>query len=321
MDVVGTATESQPMTRGLIVGTRPSQLARRQTELVVYALRSAWPELQADVKVYTTRGDRQLDRPLPEIGGKGLFTAEIERALHQREIDVAVHSLKDLPIADSDGLIIGAVPEREAAHDVLVSRHQLPLEALPASPCIGTSSPRRCAQIMAARPDARVVTLRGNVDARLRKAASAEYDAVVLAAAGIIRMGLEWQVTQHIPFQVMLPAPGQGALAIQCRADDESTLALLRPLHHATTWAAVTAERAFLSGLGGGCSAPVAAYAEPDGSGSRCEPSLRLQGLVASLDGQQMVRVAAEGSSEESEQLGFRLAAEALARGARALLR
>jgi hydroxymethylbilane synthase len=309
--------------RVLKLGTRPSQLARRQTEVVATALRAARPDLQVDIRIYTTQGDQELSRPLPEIGGKGLFTAEIEAALRAGEIDMAVHSFKDLPIASEAsgaGLAIGATPERADARDVLVSRHRLPLAELPPGPRIGTSSPRRAAQILAARPDAQIVSLRGNVDTRLRKAAGDDYDAVVLAAAGLVRMGLDQPITQALPFEVMLPAPAQGALAVQCRADDEAVLALLRSIHHPPTWAAVSAERAFLSGLGGGCAAPVAAYAvERPGEGGG-GPRLWLRGLVASLDGRQVVRVAASETPQAAEQLGFRLAQAALAEGAAALL-
>jgi hydroxymethylbilane synthase len=305
--------------RVLKLGTRPSQLARRQTEVVATALRAARPDLRVDIRIYTTRGDQELSRPLPEIGGKGLFTAEIEAALRAGEIDMAVHSFKDLPIASGAGLAIGATPERADARDVLVSRHRLPLAELPPRPRIGTSSPRRAAQILAARPDAQIVSLRGNVDTRLRKAAGDDYDAVVLAAAGLARMGTDQPITQALPFDVMLPAPAQGALAVQCRADDEAVLALLRAVHHPPTWAAVSAERAFLSGLGGGCAAPVAAYAVQQ-PGEEGGPSLWLRGLVASLDGRQVVRVAAAGAPQEAEQLGLRLAQAALAQGAAALL-
>jgi hydroxymethylbilane synthase len=300
--------------RTLILGTRPSQLARWQTDLVAAGLRAAWPDLPTEIKLYTTRGDRELDRPLPEIGGKGLFTAEIEAALRAGDIDLAVHSLKDLPIAESTGLAIGAVLERADVHDVLVSRHGLPLAELPSHPRVGTSSPRRAAQILAARPDAQVLPIRGNVDTRLRKAAGDDYDAVVLAAAGLARLGLEEHITQRLPLEVMLPAPGQGALAVQCRADDDAILALLHPLHHPATWAAVTAERAFLEGLGGGCAVPVAAYAAYEGSG------LELRGLVASLDGRQVVCVAGRGLPEAPYHLGQRLAQEALAQGASRML-
>jgi hydroxymethylbilane synthase len=302
----------------MTLGTRPSQLARRQTELVAAALRDAWPGITIEIRVYVTHGDRDVQRPLPEIGGKGLFTAEIEAALRRGEIDLAVHSLKDLPIEDSRDLIIGAVPVRASAHDVLVSRHGLPLESLPPRPRIGTSSRRRAAQLLAVRPDARVVPLRGNLDTRLRKALSEDYDAIVLAAAGVARLELEAAITQPLPLEIMLPAPAQGALAVQCRANDAATLQRLQPLHDPATWAAVTAERAFLNGLGGGCAAPVAAYAEPralDGS-----IRLWLRGLVASLDGRQMVRVEGSGDQDDPEQLGQRLAQEALQRGARAIL-
>jgi hydroxymethylbilane synthase len=263
--------------------------------------------------LYTTRGDRELSRPLPSIGGKGLFTAEIEAALRAGEIDLAVHSLKDLPVEESEGLVIGAVLERADFHDVLVSRHNLPLADLPPQPRIGTSSPRRAAQILAARPDAQIVPIRGNVDTRLRKAASDEYDAIVLAAAGLARLGLEEHVTQRLPLDVMLPAPGQGALAAQCRADDEAILALLRPIHHRPTWAAVTAERAFLDGLGGGCAVPVAAYA------AYHEGELALRGLIATPDGKQLVRVTGRGPAEDAVGLGHRLAEEALAQSGKAV--
>jgi hydroxymethylbilane synthase len=281
---------------------------------VATALRSTWPGLGTAIEVYTTRGDRELSRPLPEIGGKGLFTAEIESALRAGDIDLAVHSFKDLPIAESEGLTIGAVVERAETYDVLVSRHGLSLMELPAAPRIGTSSPRRAAQILAARPDARIMPIRGNVDTRLRKAATEEYDAVVLAAAGLVRLGLEEHITERLPLDMMLPAPAQGALAIQCRSDDDVILPLLRPIHHLPTWAAVTAERAFLEGLGGGCAVPVAAYAAGDG------PRFQLRGLVASLDGRQVIRVASDGSAGDPVYLGHRLAQEALSQGASELL-
>jgi hydroxymethylbilane synthase len=251
---------------------------------------------------------------LPEIGGKGLFTAEIEAALRGGEIDLAVHSLKDLPIADSEELSIGAVLERAEAHDALASRHGLPLAKLPPTPRIGTSSPRRAAQILTARPDAQIVSIRGNVDTRLRKATTDEYDAVVLAAAGLTRLGLEEHITERLSLDVMLPAPAQGALAVQCRADDAPTTSILRSIHHQPTWAAVTAERAFLEGLGGGCAVPVAAYAACDG------PGLRLQGLVVSLNGRCEVRVAGDGSAEDPVRLGHGLAQQALAQGAGEIL-
>ena len=301
----------------LTLGTRPSALARRQTELVAQLLQAVWPELTLVMRVYTTRGDREAQQPLPEIGGKGLFTAEIEAALRSGEIDLAVHSLKDLPIGITGDLVIGAIPERAPAYDVFISRHKIGLKALPSAPRIGTSSLRRAAQLRALRPDAEIINLRGNLDTRLRKAGMPDYDGVVVAAAGLIRLGLEAHITHPFSYEEMLPAPAQGALAVQCRADDAVALRLLRPIHHIPTWAAVTAERAFLSGLGGGCAAPVAAYAEPRAA----NPSiLWLRGMVASLDGQQVVCVAGEGDISQPQELGYRLAEEALARGAAELL-
>jgi hydroxymethylbilane synthase len=300
--------------RKLILGTRASQLARRQADIVASQLRSAWPKLQVEVEVYITRGDRELSRPLPQIGGKGLFTAEIEAALRSGEIDLAVHSFKDLPIAESKRLSIGAVLERADARDVLVSRHGVSLMELPPHPNIGTGSPRRAAQILAVRTDAQILPIRGNVDTRMRKAATDDYDAVVLAAAGVARLGLEQHISQWLPFNVMLPAPAQGALAVQCRADDAAVLRLLGSIHHRPTWAAVTAERAFLSGLGGGCALPVAAYTNPNGD------RLHLYGLVATTDGCQVLRVSDTGSLEGPERLGYQLAEEAIAQGATTLL-
>ena len=240
--------------------------------------------------------------------------SRIQAALRNSDIDLAVHSLKDLPIAESEGLIVGAVLERAEAHDVLVSRHGLPLAELPPTPRIGTSSPRRVAQILIARPDAEIVPIRGNVDTRLRKAATDDYDAVVLAAAGLARLGLEEHITEELSLDVMLPAPAQGALAVQCRADDAATLSLLGSIHHQPTWAAVTAERAFLEGLGGGCAVPVAAHAVCDGA------ELRLQGLVGSLNGRRGVRVTRDGSAEAPVHLGHGLAQQALAQGAGQIL-
>ncbi|MGQ9502242.1 MAG: hydroxymethylbilane synthase [Anaerolineae bacterium] len=302
----------------LTLGTRPSLLARRQTELIAQVLQAAWPELTIVTRVYTTRGDREAQQPLPEIGGKGLFTAEIEAALRSGEIDLAVHSLKDLPIGITEDLVIGAVPKRAPAYDVFISRHGVGLKALPPASRIGTSSLRRAAQLRALRPDAEIINLRGNLDTRLRKATMlSEYDGVVVAAAGLIRLGLEAYITHPFSYEEMLPAPAQGALAVQCRADDPAVLKLLHPIHHIPTWAAVTAERAFLSGLGGGCAAPVAAYAELRPASSSM---LWLRGMVASLDGQRIVRVSGEGDLNKPHELGYQLAEEALAHGAAELL-
>jgi hydroxymethylbilane synthase len=298
---------------GLTVGTRGSALARWQTNWVCTALRHAWPSVECQLKSFTTTGDRFFDQPLPEIGGKGLFTEELESALRIGEIDLAVHSLKDLPINDAAGLALGAIATREDARDVLISVGGCRLAILPLGARVGTSSLRRSSQLLAVRPDLTLLPLRGNVDTRIRKALTGEYDAIVLAAAGVLRLGLHDNITEYLSVEVMLPAPGQGALAVQCRADDTAVLELLRPLDNSATRAAVTAERAFLKALGGGCSAPIAAYAvfTPDSF-------VALTGLVAARDGQRLVRVSGTGSDPDA--LGAELAHQAFAQGAGGLL-
>lgn len=298
----------------LTLGTRRSALARWQTDTVVAWLHHAWPALTCQTQLFTTVGDKVLDKPLPEIGGKGLFTAELEKALRAGDIDAAVHSLKDLPIEDAPGLTLGAICARADARDVLISGAGFTLATLPEGARVGTSSLRRAAQLLAQRPDLRLRSLRGNVDTRIRKAHSAEYDAIVLAAAGVTRLGLAANITEHLAWEVMLPAPGQGAMAVQCRAEDATTLAWLRPLDDAPTRAAVLAERAFLAGLGGGCSAPVAAYAQVTAENAE----IQLTGLVAARDGKQMIRVRATG--RDPLAVGQALAQQALAQGAGALL-
>jgi hydroxymethylbilane synthase len=305
------------LTRSLTIGTRGSALARWQTEWVRARLRTAWPDLECQTRLFTTSGDRtqSVNKPLPEIGGKGLFTEELENALRQGEIGLAVHSLKDLPIDDAPGLTLGAIPVREDARDVLVSRNSWTLDALPKGVRVGTSSLRRSAQLLAARPELTLLPLRGNVDTRIHKVMNGEYEAIVLAAAGVLRLGLGEHITEYLPMEVMLPAPGQGAIAVQCRADDSAMLELLTAIDDADTRAAVTAERAFLNALGGGCSAPVAAYAVRASGGS----PLHLTGLIASADGRRVIRVAGEGS--DPNILGAHLAQQALWQGAGELLR
>jgi hydroxymethylbilane synthase len=254
-----------------------------------------------------------LDQPLPAIGGKGVFTAELEAALRAGEIDLAVHSLKDLPTASAPGLALGAIGPREDVRDVLIARDYRALADLPPGARLGTSSPRRAAQLLAARPDLNVWPLRGNVDTRVRKALNGDYDAIVLAAAGLLRLGLGQHIRAYLDLATMLPAPGQGALAVQCRAADAAVLAWLRPLDDGPTRAAVTAERSFLAELGGGCAVPMAAYASVDSAAT-----LTLTGLVASADGQRAVRVT--GAGADPHALGAALAAQALAQGARELL-
>lgn len=290
-------------------GTRGSALARWQTDWMADRLRQAWPGLDCQIQIFTTTGDKMLDKPLTEMGGKGVFTQELETALRNGEIDVAVHSLKDLPVEDAAGLTLGAMGERADARDVLVAPVYKTLAALPHGARVGTCSLRRTAQILAARPDLTILPVRGNVDTRLRKVLTGEYDAIVLAAAGVLRLGLAERITEYLSFETMLPAPGQAALAVQCRADDIETLTLLRAVDHSPTRQAVTAERGFLQALGGGCSAPVAAYAQG---------AIQMTGLVASVDGQQVIRVTGDGP--DPVRLGKMLAERALAEGAGALL-
>lgn len=297
------------------MGTRGSALARWQTDYVARLLHTAWPGLRIEIEVLHTRGDRVIDKPLPEIGGKGLFTAELEDALRSGAIDLAVHSLKDLPTEDADGLMIGAIPPRGPVGDVLVSRNGLGLEGLPAGAVIGTSSRRRGAQIRHRFPQLALADIRGNVDTRLRKAldVNGPYDAIVLAQAGVERLGRGAAVSAPLSLDLMLPAPGQGALAVQCRADDQLA-ALLTPLDHTSTRAAVEAERAFLAGLGGGCAVPVAAYATVQGD------LLTVRGRVTAPDGSRQVDVTAQGDPAAAAELGRRLAQQALEHGAAALL-
>ena len=296
----------------LIFATRPSALARWQTAHVIRLLQNAWPGLECREQIITTSGDRILDRPLPEIGEKGLFTSELETALLCGDVHVAVHSLKDLPVEDLPGITVAAIPTRDSALDVLVASKGETLASLPQGSRVGTCSLRRTAQLLAQRPDLTILPLRGNVDTRLRKVLNGDYDAIVLAAAGLYRLGLEKHITETFPLDMMLPAPGQGALAVQCRADDLETLHVLAAIHDASTSAAVAAERAFLSGLGSGCSLPIGAFAEKNNG------TIVLTGAVISKDGKQSVRLSAAG--EEPQELGERLSQLVLERGAGDLL-
>jgi len=299
-----------------LVATRPSTLARRQTQWVIQALERLHPNLSFMEHVITTKGDRELDKPLPLIGGKGLFTQELEAALLSSNVQAAVHSLKDLPVQNPAQLMVGAIPQRGDSRDVLISAQGFTLRTLPLGAVIGTSSLRRAAQVLALRPDVQIKDLRGNIDTRLRKALSGNYDAVLLSLAGLQRMGLEEYVTEILSFDEVLPAPGQGALAVQCRADDVETLQILAELDHIPTRRAVTAERAFLEGLGGGCSVPVGAYGEVLGDDPEGELSLRT--VVLALDGKR--KIALQKCGSDPVQVGQELAEEALRLGARKLL-
>ena len=300
----------------LIFATRPSALARWQTQWVINALQKIHPHLECEEKIITTQGDKILDKPLPEIGGKGLFTQELESELLNGDVHCAVHSLKDLPVENPAGLTVGCIPARVEVRDALISRDGCTLATLPNGASVGTSSLRRASQILFLRPDLKTESIRGNVDTRLRKALDGQYDAIILAGAGLTRLGLEKNVTEWLSLDVMLPAPGQGALAVQCRADDQTTLNLLAALEDHPTRRAVTAERAFLQGLGGGCAVPVAAYATVV---SEQASVISLTGLVISEDGAKVVKVTGEGA--EAIALGKALAQRAITQGAGEILK
>jgi len=304
---------SEPPPRAaVVVGTRGSALALAQTKRVCAILEDARPGLSTEVRAIVTHGDRTQasGEPLPAIGGKGLFTAELEQALRDGTIDLAVHSLKDLPTEEVDGVVLGAVCLREDVRDCLVSRAG-PVHELTDGTVVGTSSLRRSAQLRALRPDLEVRSIRGNVETRIRKVREGEYDAVLLAAAGIARLGLEHEVVEWLDADVLVPAPGQGALAVQSRADDAATLELLAVIDDRAARMATTAERTFLRALGAGCTAPVAAYGTTSGD------AVHLEGLVASPDGREVVRLSGTG---EPEEVGERLARDALHAGADAIL-
>ncbi len=304
------------LTNGSVrLGSRRSDLALWQSHYIKELLNDLYPALTIEVKPFITLGDKILNAPLTSIGGKGLFTAELEGALLEGAIDAAVHSLKDLPVETPDGLTLGAIPQRANPADVLVSSRGYTLESLPTGAAVGTSSRRRAAQILAIRPDVALVDIRGNIPTRIRKALdrASAYDAIVLAHAGLARLGRLDVVSQVLDFDQMLPAPGQGALAVQCR-DDDSSKEIFSLLDDADTRAMVTAERSFLSGLGGGCGLPISAYAAVTGN------SLHIQGRVSAADGSKKIEVNASGSSSEAWQLGQDLAQKALGEGADTLL-
>jgi hydroxymethylbilane synthase len=300
------------VTTELRIGTRASALALWQTNWVVEQLRRLQPGIGITIVPIKTLGDRSWAEPLPQLG-KGVFVNEIEQALLAGEIDLAVHSLKDLPTEQPQGLVIAAVPPREDPRDALVSRLGVSLAALPVGAAVGTSSLRRAAQLLAARPDLQVGNLRGNLDTRLRKAVT-DFDAIVVAVAGLLRLGMAGRITEILPVEVCTPAVGQGALAIEARQADGPVRALLQPLNDGPTRIAVLAERALLRRLGGGCHVPVGALAQLNGS------LLSLRGVIAHPSGTPCLRRALVGESTDPAALGDRLAEELIASGGDRLL-
>ncbi|HZH91514.1 MAG TPA: hydroxymethylbilane synthase [Pyrinomonadaceae bacterium] len=302
-----------------VIGSRGSKLALWQSEWVKARLSELRPEAEIRIRVIKTSGDVMLDVPLAVIGGKGVFTKELEEALLAEEIDLAVHSLKDLPTTLPDNLAITAITEREDARDALILRaggaaKDHSLSGLPLNAVVGTSSLRRQGQLKHLRPDVVIKDLRGNVDTRLRKLDEGGYDAIILASAGLRRLGFERRIDAAISHAEMLPAVGQGALGIETRANDTRTAALVSLLEHAPTRAACTAERALLFALGGGCQVPIAAHAIVEGD------TLRLDALVAALDGRRVIRDRIEDDAAHAPRAGETLAARLREHGAEDLL-
>lgn len=299
--------------RELIIGTRVSRLALRQAELVAAAMRAALPRTAFRLEHIRSVGDRQSGEPLSNIGSQGVFVGELESSLRNGDIDIAVHSLKDMPCEESPGLTLAAITDREDPRDALVSGKGHDLASLPQGARLGTGSTRRAAQLTAARPDLRITDIRGNVDTRIHKAQTGEVDAVVLAVAGLNRLGWLERASEILPVETMLPAVGQGALALQVRTDDEETLQVAGTLEHLPTRLATNGERSFLRHLGGGCRAAAAALGEVTGG------SLRLRGLATSAGGQLLLREEVNGQANDAESLGVLLANRLLANGADSL--
>lgn len=306
--------------RKIIVGTRQSALALTQTGQVVDHLRELCKEhgieCEFEIKKIVTKGDQILDVTLSKVGGKGLFVKEIEQALMTGEIDMAVHSMKDMPWELPEGLVIGAVPLREDPRDCLITRGAAGLDELPHGAKVGTSSLRRSCQLQHHRPDLRIESIRGNIDSRLKKLESEGFDAILLAAAGMRRIGWEDRISAYLPPEVCLPAVGQGALCIECRGGDAFMLDLLKHYNHPPTALAVAAERSFLGKLNGGCQVPIGAYATIHTEGD--STSITITGMVGSPEGNEMLKDTMTGT--DPDKLGSQLAEALIARGAADIL-
>ncbi|MCY1393432.1 Porphobilinogen deaminase [compost metagenome] len=301
--------------REIRIATRKSALALWQAEYVKARLEQAHPGLVVTLVPMVSRGDKLLDSPLSKIGGKGLFVKELETALLEQEADIAVHSMKDVPMDFPEGLGLYCICEREDPRDAFVSNTYAGLEDLPAGSIVGTSSLRRQTQLLARRPDLQIRFLRGNVNTRLAKLDAGEYDAIILAAAGLIRLGFEDRITCAISIEDSLPAGGQGAVGIECRTADNEIHALLAPLHHQDTAVRVTAERALNKHLNGGCQVPIACYAVLEGD------QLWLRGLVGAPSGGQVLTAQARGPQADAEELGIQVAKDLLSQGADEILK
>jgi len=296
------------------LGTRGSKLALWQAEYAANQLTCLFPDLKVEIRIVKTKGDKILDVALSKIGDKGLFTKELENELRNHEIDMAVHSMKDLPSFLEDGMMLGAVLKRTNPADVLISPKGLTLDQLPAGAVIGTSSLRRIAQLKAFRQDLQVVDMRGNIETRLRKMREQDLDGIILAYAGVSRLGLDAEISQILPYEILLPATGQGAIAIEMRQGDEEVAAVLSMVNDQETFLATSAERAFLAELEGGCQVPIASLAMIK------DQKIVLQGLVASLEGLEIYKDIAQGTVNQAGSLGQELAQRLLQRGAGTIL-
>ena len=296
------------------IGTRKSALALWQAEYVKDELSKLYPGITVELVHFNTKGDKILEKPLAKIGGKGLFTAELEAAMHNGEIDIAVHSLKDMPTDLPDGLILGAVSKREVPFDALVSPQYKTLDQLPQGAKVGTSSLRRQAQLLHVRPDLEIHTLRGNVQTRLRKLDEEHFDAIVLAQAGLKRLGLDDVITQVFTADEMIPAVGQGVLAIECRQDDQDMLDMLKGIHDEDTKAIIEGERSFLRQLNGGCQVPMGVFGTID------QKQITLKARIASLDGKDVYEGEVSGPMAKSQMLGKNLAKALYEEGGRTII-
>ncbi|MEX0740033.1 MAG: hydroxymethylbilane synthase [Pseudohongiella sp.] len=296
------------------IATRRSPLALWQAEFVRDALMAKNPGLRVELVGIATRGDKILDTPLAKIGGKALFVKELETAMLSGEADIAVHSMKDVPMEFPPGLFLPVICEREDPRDAFVSNHYASINALPQGARVGTASLRRQCQLLSLRPDLQIGSLRGNVGTRLGKLDSGEFDAIVLAAAGLLRLKLDERIAQFIPENLSLPAGGQGAVGIECREDAAEVIAMLSDMHHQDTADRVVAERALNRRLQGGCQVPIACYAELDGD------QLHLRGLVGDIDGSRILRTERSGHRKDAEALGSAAAEDLLAQGAGEIL-
>ena len=298
----------------ITIATRKSPLAMWQAEHVKAQLENAHPGLEVVLLGMSTQGDKILDTPLAKIGGKGLFVKELEQGMLEGKADIAVHSMKDVPVAFPEGLHLPVIMQREDPRDAFVSNNHESIDDLPAGAIVGTSSLRRQCQLSHKRPDLEIRPLRGNVNTRLAKLDNGDYDAIILASAGLIRLGFESRIRNFIPVEFSLPAIGQGAIGIECRDNDDKVNALLKPLHHEATALCVLAERAMNNRLEGGCQVPIGGHAVLDGE------SLYLRGLVGSVDGKEIIRAELTGSSNSPEEIGTQVAETLLSKGADKIL-